>query len=166
MGARLACIQGSSLSEDAMAKAKTQSITNGQIGQICDRLTTKLRASCLPADAVQVVLSAPGSSAIDEMFAVLSTHVSQVGTPSQANLAELDWSRMLRLFSDGHPQTMVYRSMITKLRNNNNKPMSGSNLSTWGCDFSGINGALEHSGLPYRLRPVGERSDHYRFVRI
>lgn len=61
-----------------MATATTQSITNGQIGQIQDRLATELRESGLPADAVQAVLSAPGGKAIKEMVAVLRKFVEAV----------------------------------------------------------------------------------------
>jgi len=59
--------------------AKTQStITNGQIGQINDRLATKLRESGLSAEGVQVVLSAPGGKIIDEMIAVFRQRVEAV----------------------------------------------------------------------------------------
>jgi hypothetical protein len=60
-----------------MATAKTQSvaITNGQIGQINDRLATKLRESGLSKDGVQAVLAAPNSKVIDEMVVVLRKHV-------------------------------------------------------------------------------------------
>lgn len=59
------------------AKAKTQSntITNGQIGQICDRLTTKFRESHLPVEAVQSVLREPGGAFIDEMFGIFRARV-------------------------------------------------------------------------------------------
>ncbi len=54
---------------------RTQSITGGQIGQINDRLATKLRESGLPLEAVQNVLKMPGNAAIDEMAAVFRKHV-------------------------------------------------------------------------------------------
>lgn len=54
---------------------RTQSITNGQIGQINDRLATKLRESGLLLESVQEVLKMPGNSAIDEMVAVFRKHV-------------------------------------------------------------------------------------------
>ena len=54
---------------------RTQSITSGQIGQINDRLTTKLRESGLPTENVQRVLMMPGNMAIDEMVAVFRKHV-------------------------------------------------------------------------------------------
>lgn len=54
---------------------RTQSITSGQIGQISDRLTTKLRESGLPTENVQRVLMMPGNMAIDEMVAVFRKHV-------------------------------------------------------------------------------------------
>ncbi len=54
---------------------RTQSITNGQIGQINDRLATKLRESGLPTEEVQKVLKMPGNVAIDEMVAVFRKHV-------------------------------------------------------------------------------------------
>lgn len=59
---------------------RTQSITNGQIGQINDRLATKLRESGLPSEAVQKVLKMPGNTAIDEMVAVFRKYVeAQIG---------------------------------------------------------------------------------------
>jgi len=64
--------------DNAMATATTQStttITNGQIGQIQDRLATELRESGLPADGVQEVLSAPGGKVIKEMASVLRKFV-------------------------------------------------------------------------------------------
>ncbi len=67
--------------DNAMAtKATTQSntITNGQIGQICDRLTTKLRESGFPTEPVQSVLSEPGCAFIDEMFAAFRKRVEAV----------------------------------------------------------------------------------------
>ncbi|TSC55183.1 MAG: hypothetical protein LiPW30_649 [Parcubacteria group bacterium LiPW_30] len=54
---------------------RTQSITGGQIGQINDRLATKLRESGLPLEAVQNVLKMPGNMAFDEMVAVFRKHV-------------------------------------------------------------------------------------------
>lgn len=57
------------------ARTKSESITKGQIGQITDRLTTKLRDSGLPSEAVQLVLAAPGGRAIAEMVAVFRKHV-------------------------------------------------------------------------------------------
>ena len=56
------------------ATTKSEVITNGQIGQIQDRLATKLRDSGLPAQAVQEVLKTPGGAVIDEMVAVLRKH--------------------------------------------------------------------------------------------
>lgn len=63
--------------DNAMAtSATTQSITNGQIGQIQDRLATKLRESNLPMKGVQAVLSAPGAGKVIEgMVAVLRKFV-------------------------------------------------------------------------------------------
>lgn len=63
-------------------KATTQSntITNGQIGQICDRLTTKLRESGFPTEPVQSVLSEPGGSFIDEMFVAFRKRVYAVSS--------------------------------------------------------------------------------------
>lgn len=58
-----------------MTNVRTQSITNGQIGQINDRLATKLRESGLPSEAVQRVLKMPGNAAIDELVAVFCKHV-------------------------------------------------------------------------------------------
>lgn len=58
--------------------ATTQSITNGQIGQINDRLATKLRESDLPRDGVQAVLAALGGEVIEEMVSVLRTRVEAV----------------------------------------------------------------------------------------
>ena len=58
-----------------MTNVRTQSITNGQIGQINDRLATKLRESGLPSEDVQKVLKMPGNAAIDEMTAVFRKHV-------------------------------------------------------------------------------------------
>ncbi len=58
-----------------MTTVRTQSITNGQIGQINDRLATKLRESGLPSDTVQRVLAAPGGEAVNAMFAVFRKHV-------------------------------------------------------------------------------------------
>jgi len=58
-----------------MTHVRTQSITNGQIGQINDRLATKLRESGLPSEGVQKVLKMPGNTAIDEMVAVFRKHV-------------------------------------------------------------------------------------------
>ena len=58
-----------------MTHVRTQSITNGQIGQINDRLATKLRESSLPSEEVQKVLKMPGNVAIDEMVAVFRKHV-------------------------------------------------------------------------------------------
>lgn len=58
--------------------ARTQSdsaISNGQIGQITDRLSTKLRDSGLSAEGVQAILAAPGGAAIDDMVATLRKHV-------------------------------------------------------------------------------------------
>jgi hypothetical protein len=57
------------------ARTQSESITGGQIGQINDRLGTKLRESGLPSAGVQNVLAAPGGAAIDEMVAVLRKHV-------------------------------------------------------------------------------------------
>lgn len=54
---------------------RTQSITNGQIGQINDRLATKLRESGILSEEVQRVLMVPGGAAIDEMVAVFRKHV-------------------------------------------------------------------------------------------
>ena len=54
---------------------RTQSITNGQIGQINDRLATKFRESGLLSEAVQKVLKMPGNAAIDEMVTVFRKHV-------------------------------------------------------------------------------------------
>ena len=54
---------------------RTQSITNGQIGQINDRLATKLRESGLLSADVQKVLKMPGNTAIDEMVAIFRKHV-------------------------------------------------------------------------------------------
>ena len=54
---------------------RTQSITQGQIGQICDRITTKLRESGLLSEGAQKVLMMPESPAIDEMVAVFRKHV-------------------------------------------------------------------------------------------
>ena len=54
---------------------RTQSITHGQIGQINDRLATKLRESDLPSADVQKVLKMPGNTAIDEMVAIFRKHV-------------------------------------------------------------------------------------------
>ncbi len=57
----------------------TQStITNGQIGQINDRLATKLRESGLPAEVVQIVLSTPGGKVIDEMVIALRRRVEAI----------------------------------------------------------------------------------------
>lgn len=56
------------------ARTQSDTITNGQIGQINDRLATKLRTSGLLADPVQLVLKADGS-AIDDMIAALRRHV-------------------------------------------------------------------------------------------
>lgn len=63
-------------------KATTQSntITNGQIGQICDRLTTKLRESGFPTEPVQSVLSEPGGAFIDEMFVAFRKRVYAVSS--------------------------------------------------------------------------------------
>ena len=58
-----------------MTHVRTQSITNGQIGQINDRLATKLRESGLPLEGVQKALKMPGNAAIDEMVAVFRKHV-------------------------------------------------------------------------------------------
>jgi len=58
-----------------MTHVRTQSITNGQIGQINDRLATKLRESGLLAEAVQGVLKMPGNAAIDEIVEVFRKHV-------------------------------------------------------------------------------------------
>jgi len=58
-----------------MTNVRTQSITNGQIGQISDRLATKLRESNLPLEGVQKVLTMPGNVAIDKMIAVFREHV-------------------------------------------------------------------------------------------
>jgi len=58
---------------------RTQSITGGQIGQINDRLATKLRDSGLPLEAVQNVLKMPGNMVIDEMVAVFRKHVEAQG---------------------------------------------------------------------------------------
>jgi hypothetical protein len=61
--------------------ATTQSaITNGQIGQIQDRLATELRESGLPTDAVQAALSAPGGKAIKEMAAVFRRFVEMMAS--------------------------------------------------------------------------------------
>ncbi|MEK7114290.1 MAG: hypothetical protein AAB850_01940, partial [Patescibacteria group bacterium] len=54
---------------------RTQSITNGQIGEINDRLATKFRESGLLSEAVQKVLKMPGNAAIDEMVTVFRKHV-------------------------------------------------------------------------------------------
>ncbi len=54
---------------------RTKSITNGQIGQINDRLATKLRKSGLLSEDVQKVLKMPGNATIDEMVAVFRKHV-------------------------------------------------------------------------------------------
>lgn len=56
---------------------RTQSITNGQIGQINDRFATKLRESGLQSKDVQKVLEMPGNPAIDEMVAVLRKYVEE-----------------------------------------------------------------------------------------
>ncbi len=56
------------------ARTQSEQITNGQIGQIQDRLGTKLRDSGLSAKGVQEVLKAPGS-VIDEMVAALRKYV-------------------------------------------------------------------------------------------
>jgi len=58
-----------------MTHVRTQSISNGQIGQINDRLATKLRESGLPLEDVQKVLTMPGNAAIDEMVAIFRKHV-------------------------------------------------------------------------------------------
>ncbi len=61
-------------------KATTQSntITNGQIGQICDRLTTKFRESGFPTELVQAVLSEPGGAFIGDMFAAFRKRVEGI----------------------------------------------------------------------------------------
>ena len=64
--------------DNAMATATTQSITNGQIGQINDRLATKLREAGPPMQEVQTVLSAPGGKVFDEMVAVFLRFVEAV----------------------------------------------------------------------------------------
>lgn len=56
---------------------RTQSITGGQIGQINDRLATKLRKSGLSSANVQEVLKMPGNAAVNEMFGVFRRHVAQ-----------------------------------------------------------------------------------------
>lgn len=61
-----------------MVIARTQSITNGQIGQINDRLATKLRESGLPMKEVQAVLTAPGGEVIDEMIVALRRRVEAI----------------------------------------------------------------------------------------
>lgn len=57
------------------ARTQSESITGGQIGQINDRLATRLRESGLPSEGVQNALAAPGGVVIDEMVAVLRKHV-------------------------------------------------------------------------------------------
>lgn len=57
------------------ARTQSEQITSGQIGQIQDRLATKLRDSGLPAEGVQQTLMAPGGAVIDEMVAVIRKHV-------------------------------------------------------------------------------------------
>jgi hypothetical protein len=57
------------------ARTQSEQITSGQIGQIQDRLGTKLRDSGLPAEGVQQALKAPGGAIIDEMVAVIRKHV-------------------------------------------------------------------------------------------
>lgn len=58
---------------------RTQSITNGQIGQINDRLATKLREAGLLCEGVQGVLQMTGNAVIDEMVAVFRKHVEAQG---------------------------------------------------------------------------------------
>lgn len=61
-------------------KATTKFITNGQIGQINNRLATKLRASGLLSESVQKVLKMPGNAALDEMIVVFRKHVEAVSS--------------------------------------------------------------------------------------
>jgi hypothetical protein len=65
------------MKDNAMANATTKSetITPGQIGQINDRLATKLRESGLSFEGVQRVLMAPGGTAINAMVAAFRSHV-------------------------------------------------------------------------------------------
>lgn len=53
-------------------------ITDDQIRQIYDRLTAELYKSDLPAEMVQIVLSAFGSKVIEEMVSVLRRWVSKM----------------------------------------------------------------------------------------
>ena len=59
----------------ANATTKSETITPGQIGQINDRLATKLRESGLSSEGVQRVLMAPGGAAINAMVAAFRSHV-------------------------------------------------------------------------------------------
>lgn len=63
------------------ASARTQSnpMSNSQIGQLNDRLSTRLRALCLSAEGAQTVFEKPGCPAIEEMAAVFRRHVEGVG---------------------------------------------------------------------------------------
>jgi len=60
------------------ATTQSDTITNGQIGQIQDRLATKLREASPPMQEVQIVLSAPGGKVFDEMVAVFVRFVEAV----------------------------------------------------------------------------------------
>jgi hypothetical protein len=62
----------------SQATTQSNTITNGQIGQICDRLTTKLRESGFPTEPVQSVLSEPGGAFIEEMLAAFRRRVEAV----------------------------------------------------------------------------------------
>ncbi|MDB5189462.1 MAG: hypothetical protein JWL82_419 [Parcubacteria group bacterium] len=66
--------------------ARTQSITNGQIGQIQDRLATQLRDSGLSSECVQRTLGAPGGMVISDMVATFRRHVEATN-----DTYELSW---------------------------------------------------------------------------
>lgn len=57
------------------SEATTQSITNGQIGQINDRLATKLRGSGLLAEHIQLALAEPAGLVYDDMVAALRRRI-------------------------------------------------------------------------------------------
>lgn len=57
------------------ATTQSKTITSGQMGQISDRLTTKLRESGLSFEGTQRALMVPGGAAIDAMVAAFRTHV-------------------------------------------------------------------------------------------
>lgn len=59
----------------ARTQSEESTISNGQIGQLMDRLGTQLRSSGLSASATGIVLAMPGAPAIDEMLAVFRKHV-------------------------------------------------------------------------------------------